>query len=305
MTKPNRRDLLKSLAAGALGAAVAPLLPAASAKPQRFLAGYAPTTRGTVESYWRVCDGCSKTGFHYLEVDDTRLQIEQAYGNRLSEFRDEMAKRNLTLVGLNIGYPFTDPARLSEIPARNQAICRFLEAVGGLYTGPQGDVPETEPEIRKVARILNVEGRRAWEEYGIRLLYHAHSAFDFPRLMDLTDPRYVHVNPDLGWVHARGGADPVQILRAYRSRLMTVHLKDYDPNKTVTSGGKPLQGSMVPLGQGTLDFPAAIDFLKETDFAGCVMGELVGIGQSFGQADEAPFYPVMYSYMRDKLQLRL
>ena len=167
-------------------------------------------------------------------------------------------------------------------------------------------VDRDDPVVRQQARLLNEDGRRAWEEHGVRMLYHTHSAVGFRRLMDLTDPRFVYLNPDLGWLTIRGGLDALQIVKAYRSRLLVVHFKDGDPKKVVDYQGKPNQGSIVPLGQGVVNFPSVVQFLKESDYAGFVMGELIGIGQyDFVRQDESSAYPVMYTYMKNRLELQL
>ena len=307
----DRRDFLKSstlvAGLGVLGGASLTSL-FAGTKPQKFIAGLAPGTRGTVESFWEICDACSALGFHYIETDNTRLQIVEAYKDRTAEFQEEMAKRNLTMAGFVQLSFFADPAKREETIEQNMRIGRFLEAVGGDYIAASFEIRHIpgyegrdayellqEEDFRRFARLADEVGKRLREETGIKFGYHPHSPVGFPRIMDLTNPDYFHLVPDLGHL-ARGGLDPLRVCRAYRSRIMTVHLKDYDPNLEYEFRGRRGKGRTVVLGSGTIDFPAVVDFLKETEFTGWVHGEHGSNPQDF---------PAMKAYMVDQLGLHL
>jgi sugar phosphate isomerase/epimerase len=133
--------------------------------------------------------------------------------------------------------------------------------------------------------------------------------------MDLTDPRYVGLTPDLAWL-ARGystrgelspPADALEVCRAYVSRICTIHMKDYDPNYKFEYQGKPMTGGVVLPGKGVVDFPAVVDFLKEAEWAGQWMGENVGIGtyELERTADAVKVYPHFKEYMTSRLGLKL
>lgn len=82
-----RRSFLKAagVSAGAiLGTRFAQLAGAKTAKPQKFLAGFAPATDGSLESFWHNMEACAKVGFHNIEVDNSRVKLAQAYVNRIS-----------------------------------------------------------------------------------------------------------------------------------------------------------------------------------------------------------------------------
>ena len=60
-----------------------------------------PVSRGPearIENFWRACDDCSRLGVHYVEFNNTHRGIMEAYESRIGEYRDEMAKRGLTLL---------------------------------------------------------------------------------------------------------------------------------------------------------------------------------------------------------------
>lgn len=306
----HRRTFLQT--AGTLARAavlVSPLLPqarAATNKPQKFLAGFAPATDGSLESFWRNMEACAKVGFHTIEVDNSRLKLAQAYASRVNEFKDRMAALSLRLVGLNEVYPLLEPAKYPDIRRENEIIGKFLQAIGAIYTGPYGALSEDEEGMRALARFANEEGRRSREKYGIRFAYHTHSSVGFRRLMDLTKPGDVWLTIDLGWVGLRGGSDAVQVVKAYRSRLMTLHYKDYDPNYEFDYQGQHHKGGIVIPGKGVIDFAAVTEFLKESDFDGCVLGEHIGLGTyDFVRSKESvTAYPAFKAYF-DKLGLKL
>ena len=125
--------------------------------------------------------------------------------------------------------------------------------------------------------------------------------------MDLTNPAYFHLNPDLGWLAARGGADALEICRAYLSRIMAIHFKDFDPTLESEWQGRRWKGSTVLWGKGIINFPALVDFLREAEFDGCVMGEHIGLGTfDLARSSEAPAaFPLFKEYATQKLGLRL
>ena len=318
-TRLDRRDFLRVSGATALvgfgsSCAPAPEPPAAeSAQPgseQKFIAGYAPFTDGTVESFWQVCDECSALGFRYVETDNTRLKIVQAYENRTSEFKDEMDKRGLTLLGLGQFTPFSDPARRDEAFAQQLGVARFLQAVGGRYINamfqprPNSAVPReklwdsiSEEETKAFADTANEIGRQMREETGIRNGYHAEGEECriglFRPIMEMTNPDYFDMLLDVGHM-TRGGQDALAVAKTFRPRIIGCHFKDYDPDFEWERDGRTGKGAFVVLGRGIVDFPALTNFLKETDFDGFVMGEIDGRPKAA---------PIMHAYMVDTLGL--
>jgi sugar phosphate isomerase/epimerase len=287
----------------------------ASKKPQKFQAGFAPATAPTLESYWNNMEASARVGFQAIETDNSRLKLAQAYVNRTGEFKDKMAGLKLRLVGLNEAYSLLDPAKYRDIREENAIIGKFMQAVGGVYTGPYGPLTNDEVLIRQIAKLCDEEGKRLWETNGIRFCYHTHSSLGFRRLMDLTDRRYVFLNPDLAWL-ARGysasgevspPADALDVCRAYISRVCAIHLKDYDPNYEFEYQGKHWKGGVVLPGKGVVNFPAVVDFLKEAEFTGFFLGEHVGIGtyDYVRTPDAVNAYPAFRDNMVNTLGLSL
>ena len=295
--KVGRRRFLNAAAISATTAVVgiAPKVLQSAGKPQKFIAGYAPFTRGTVESYWQACDECAGLGFRHIEVDNSRLKIAQSYIDRIPEYMEQMAKRNLSLVGLGMSGSFTDPANQTQSFAEHLLVGRFVQATGGNYISTMSE-PEPD-EMPAYVRFAAELGKRLREETGVRIGFHPHSGSArsqvFRRMLDETKPEDFGFILDTGWMRA-GGQDPLSALKAYRSRLITLHLKDFDPDLERERRGRLVKGHLVILGRGVIDFPQIIDYLKETEFDRQILGE-IGLQ---GTAE-------MKAFMVDKLGLRI
>lgn len=267
-------------------------------RPQTFRAGLvlgsggaagrsgAPAASARFESFWKACDDCARLGVRYIEVNNTYRQIVEAYESRLSEFRDEMAKRSLTLLGLAMYSHLHRPAERQELIDYHLRVARFLQSVGGRYVAqllaPAENLGNGDDESYRTtdlkATIANADevGKRMRDESGILIGYHPEQgdirAGIYDRVLDLTDSRYFGFMPDIGHF-AACGLDPLEIYRKYRSRMIGTHLRDFVPAAEGGPGGQPGRGRMVLLGTGTIKLPALVEYLRETEFAGAVMTE--------------------------------
>jgi inosose dehydratase len=109
--------------------------------------------------------------------------------------------------------------------------------------------------------------RRAAER-GIGCSFHPNSpagsvfrtAEDYDRMAGLLDP-LINFTPDLGHI-ARGGMDPMAVVRHWGDRVDHVHVKDLGPD-----------GSWAEIGTGVVDVPAVLDHLAARGFPGWVTFE--------------------------------
>jgi sugar phosphate isomerase/epimerase len=303
----NRREFLLVGIAGAAGAP-AQVTPARS---QRFLAGLVPGGRGRapsspissapaaavvpakpptpaerIEYYWRACDECATLGVHHIEVNTTHTGLAQTYLPRLEEFREEMSKRDVRLLGLAMYAHLHDTSSLASMIEDHLRVARFLQRVGGRYIaeliapaahlGNGDDESYRKVDVRAVISSCNEIGKRVRGETGIQIGYHPEQGDIrwgiWNRLVDGTDPRYYSFWPDVGHLQACG-VDPLKVYKDYRERMVGTHLRDYAPEAGEAPGGQPRRGRMVPFGEGVIKLPALVQFLKDTDFAGSVMGE--------------------------------
>jgi sugar phosphate isomerase/epimerase len=297
------------------------LLPAQTRGEQAFLAGVAPSNpagarggpprpapigAGAEDIFWKVCDDCSALGWHYLEFNTTNRRVVDTFESRISEFRDQMSRRHLTVLGLAVYSHMHDPSRRAELIEQHLRVARFLKAVGGRYItqliapGPNlGDGEDEEyrrVDVKAMAANANEVGKRVREETGVRIGYHPEQgdirAGIFEPILQATDPRYVDYMPDVGHIGACG-LDPLPIYKKYRSRMIGTHLKDYSPTAEYERNGQRMKGRMVPFGEGVVKLPSIIQFLKDTKFTGHAMGEGSGTNQQ------------MRDYLVQKLGLRI
>jgi len=128
------------------------------------------------------------------------------------------------------------------------------------YTAPERW--QSIEQIEQTARLLNAAAEIG-EAEGIRVGYHNHAheleaTFDgttgLEVLAGLLDPRVV-LEVDLYWV-ARGGVDPVALLRRLCERVVAVHAKDGTLDPEALAAYPP--ADQVPAGEGVVPLAEAI-----------------------------------------------
>jgi sugar phosphate isomerase/epimerase len=324
MQKFDRRDFLRSAAfVTTAGLLSSPDLPAFQAGTQKFTVGYAPLAGATptMETFWKAADEVAALGFRALETDNSRLHLAEAYAQKAAEFKQEIAKRKLTLYGLAQYAALSTASQRQEVIDTNVLLGKFLQAVGGKYivclfvSQPSSGNQERQTnvvnpdrvkqleaagqeELRTAAETANEVGKRL-KDLGIHYGFHGEGAAIrsgfFNRLMDATNPEYFGFIPDTGHL-VRYDNDPLEVIKKYHSRITTIHFKDWDPNSEWELRGKPQKGRFVPLGQGIVKFQPIVDYLKQSGFGGFVMGELDYMEEK---------KPDMRNYMVNTLKLRL
>lgn len=138
-------------------------------------------------------------------------------------------------------------------------------------------------QIDRIADRLNRQGEMA-RSSGIGFGYHNHqiefaalddgNAFDY--LFSQADADLVKMELDLGWTIV-AGRDPVEVLQKYAGRVVSVHVKDYDPERDPGDASIPVQAQIVEPGAGPTDFRPILAALDET-----------GVVHRFVEIDLAP-----------------
>ena len=271
------------------------------------LPSVSPPPASAVESFWQTCDECQKLGVHNIEMNNTNRKFVEAFESRIPEFREQMAKRGLTLLGSAMYSHMHLTAQRKELIEMHLRVARFLKAVGGKYMNPLVAPGEnlgngTDEQYRAVdikawAANANEIGKRVKEETGIPVGLHPEQgdirAGLIDAFMDATDAKYVNLWPDVGHF-AACGVDPMSVYKRYRSRMVGTHLRDFQPpaSNELSPDGQAPRGRMVPFGTGVIKLPELVGYLRETGFSGPVMGE--------GGGNQA-----MRDYMVETLKLKL
>ena len=131
---------------------------------------------------------------------------------------------------------------------------------------------------------LNELGRIAAEN-DMQLCYHHHMGTgvmfrpEVDRLMAETDAEVVHLLLDTGHLYWAGD-DPLELARAYATRIKHVHLKDIRHDVMVRCNAtnrtfieSVMEGVFTVPGDGAIDFAPIFKVLADNDFAGWLMVE--------------------------------
>ncbi len=142
----------------------------------------------------------------------------------------------------------------------------------------------SEAEFRQFAKTLNKVGEITLKE-GVRSCFHNHvgstieTRAEIDKLFSLLDPALIFQGPDIGHL-AWAGEDPVQFCRDYADRIISLHLKDINPD--VLRRGIEADwgydefsdhGIFAELGEGMVNFPAMFEVLKQAGFKGWIIVE--------------------------------
>jgi inosose dehydratase len=157
------------------------------------------------------------------------------------------------------------------------------------------DLSLSAPEWKVFAEGANRIGRAVLAETGLRTVFHHHCAGyvetpdEIECFLNETDSGAIGLVFDTGhFAYGAGQFDVLAGLRSYASRIHYVHLKDCSPTvagQARAAGWDYFQalrnGVFCELGQGGVDFPAVIGWLKENAYSGYVLVEqdvLPGMG---------------------------
>ena len=273
----NRRQFLQSTAVMA-AATSAPAMAMHHAKD----CGMAKNTYGV--QAWMVRDSLAKS------VPDTLAALEsvgitemELFGFGAQGFEsdtplfnmsidDLVAARDASKVRFPVGHlngPVADLARAASI-AKRLGCHTLIESMApellSFENGvPRLSIPQTLAEVDAIADRLNGLGKQ-YAEHGLQFAYHNHhmefaeveGQVMYHYLMSKTDPELVKVELDLGWA-AAAGQDPVALIVQYGDRLVSTHMKDYDPSIPMPENPSaqiliPEMVRLKPPGEGKSDF---------------------------------------------------
>lgn len=201
------------------------------------------------------------------------------------ELRDYLGRFDLSIVGGFVPALLYRPDQIEPQLEYVRRAARQLAATGSdvLVLGPSAAHPgyDTPVDMSAEEWAAFLSNLRRLDELvsdaGLRTALHPHwglaiaTGQDIERLLDASD---VGLCVDTGHVYL-AGADPVEVVRAARERVLHVHLKDVDPVRAarVRSGEIPfresvLDGLFVPLGEGAVDIAGVINTLEDDGYRG-------------------------------------
>ena len=262
---------------------------------------------GKALGFGQVLDEIRDTGYVGTEFGDWGFMPTEPIA-----LRRELDARRLAMVGAFVPVAFA--VKLAHAAGVELAVrtAKLLAAVEGKspFIVLADDNGKNPARTKKAGRITSGDGlsdaqwatfaegvetvaRAIREQTGLRSVFHHHAAGfvetpeEVAQLLDRTDPKLVGLCFDTG--HYRfGGGDPLAGLRRHRDRIWHVHFKDCSPQVHQRAGaegwdyfGSLKHGIFCELGKGAVNFPAVIQELRQTNYAGWIVIEqdvLPGMG---------------------------
>lgn len=204
-------------------------------------------------------DQVKNMGFKYVELAGT-------YNLTPEKFKQLLDERGLVPVSCHFPYErFRDDA---------EGVANDAAALGLKYAGVAWIThkdPFDEKTCLEAAAVFNKAGETL-AKHGIKFFYHTHG-YEFQpvagggTLFDLllkeTNPKNVAYEMDVFWI-VHPGQDPVKLLQQYGKRFALMHVKDMRKGtQTGLLTGHSDVNNDVPLGTGTMDWPAILKAAKK------------------------------------------
>ena len=274
----------------------------------------------------QMLDELRETGYTGTELGDWGFMPTEP-----STLHRELARRDLALVGAFVPVAFRDAAQHAAGEAMALRTARLLAASATQATCPLlilADENGSDPERTRCAgRITAAQGLSAtdWHtfaagveriaravtaETGLPVAFHHHcggfveTPDEIDRLLELTDPTAVGLVFDTGhylYGTSESVAASVQAgLERFWHRIRHVHFKDCDP--TIAAAARAAgwdyytavrNGIFCELGQGAVEFPRAVAWLRQEEYPGWIVVEqdvLPGLGTPRASAERNRHY---------------
>ncbi|NLL35711.1 MAG: TIM barrel protein [Clostridiales bacterium] len=209
--------------------------------------------------------------------------ISDFYSENPQELVELAEKYDVKIVNLYGHFTFN----VEEVLEKAKKQVKFLSEIGGKWYNCQNagfgdDGPPERPTdakmVETMCRIANELGKYA-KSLGVTVCFHPHygtcvfTQEDIDLFLANTNPEYVSLCVDTAH-SVLAGIDPAALIRQYKDRVAYIHLKDVDTHALSKAEGPAKMGTFRALGQGTVNFPAVIDALKEIGYDDVVCVEL-------------------------------
>ena len=215
-----------------------------------------------------IMDVCSKAGFKGIEPESSFLRhLEDPI-----LMQETLDKYNMDFAVLVVVEDWLHPHETEEEKTRADKwidyLGHFPATILATVQMPKNDRTNLHERQLNMISCVNDFSRRASDK-GIICTNHPNSPegsvfrieSDYEILLEGLDSEATGYCPDVGHI-AKGGMDPLSIVKKYRSVVNCVHYKDmYD------------DGRWAQTGEGCIDFVGITNYLKETDFEGWIVME--------------------------------
>lgn len=241
-----------------------------------------PDIRFTCETYaWIQCGDkyigkidhmaeiASKSGFEGIEP--MNLQMGKFWDVGL--LKETMAKYNLKFSSLALVCDWlhpkeTEAERIEADRAIDLCLALGRETLLMPVQMPGKDRSNLAERQKNLILNINAVARRAADR-GLTSSYHPNSPEgsiwrtreDYDKLLPMLDAKVLGWTPDVGHI-AKGGMDPVQLVRQYRSLVNHFHFKDMFEN-----------GEWAATGEGIIDFKTVVSDMVATKYKGWIVFE--------------------------------
>jgi len=185
-------------------------------------------------------------------------EVEAAgfYNHSASEVKDAMQQAGMRCVSSHYGH--------DALSTQFEETLAFGKELGLEYIVCSSPGRKNPPTTKGAAMTME-DWRWNAEEFnkfgkkikaaGMKFAYHNHveefHAIDgvvpYIELLEHTDPEYVSMEMDCGWVVV-GGGNPLELLEKYPTRITMLHVKDFKSGASIESA------KAAELGQGMLDY---------------------------------------------------
>jgi inosose dehydratase len=262
---------------------------------------------------------CSEVGYHWIE---TFWNYVTKWEDRPQELIELMASMNLKMETVSNGGRmntfFQKPDQRKQVIEDHMRLVRFIKKLGCDHLkincgaeNPGGNTPEV---YREMATTFDELGKRISDE-GIKFGIHHHlwtqyeKRQDVDAIMELTDPKHVHMILDTGHT-TMAGMDALKLTKDYGPRILEFHLKDVAPKDRGGYKGPPLDRRNVnttpdnrtffELGKGGVDFPGILAHLNSIGWKGWFTVELDRTGTTAKESAT-----ISRKYIEDVLKLKV
>jgi len=281
--------------------------------------GNAPCSWGTLEfeaakgeqiKFDRMLDELAETGYTGTELGDWGFMPTAP-----AALQAELAQRKLVMLGAFVPVALKDAAAHQAGIAAALKTARLLAAVASepkpylILADNNGSVPERTVNAGRVTPKMGLapaqwktfaEGadklaRAVFSETGLKTVFHHHCAGyvetpdEIARFLELTDPKALGLVFDSGhYAYGAEDCDVVKGLERYKDRVWYIHFKDCQPQVAAQARAEGWDyfqalrhGVFCELGQGGVDFPAMLRWLKANRYDGYTLVEqdvLPGMG---------------------------